>query len=86
MSERALLNAGTAADPAAVSPPDITVVSTGVELKYALTEGHQDIEIREHIDLTGADDKLHALVYATTRSIRVRIRPLGLLLCVSTSP
>lgn len=69
---RDILDTGGGTDAAAVSPPDITVVTTGLQLKYALREGHQDIEIQEHIDLTGADDKLHALIFASTRSIRVR--------------
>jgi hypothetical protein len=55
----------------AVAPADVTVVETALQLKFALAEGHQDIEIREHIDLTGSDDKLHALLYNSTRSIRV---------------
>lgn len=56
----------------AIAPPDITVVQTALQLKWALEEAHQDIEIREHIDLSGLDDKLLAVIFSSTRSIRVR--------------
>jgi ribosomal protein L33 len=62
-----------------IAAPDITIVETALELKYALEEGHQDIEIREHVDLTGTDGTLHAILYSSTRSIRVRFSKLSIL-------
>jgi hypothetical protein len=57
---------------AAGSPANITVVTTPRQLLHALEEAHMDIEIREHLDLTGTVDKLLAYVFPNTRSVRVR--------------
>lgn len=43
--------AGRKRAPAAVAPADITAVTTAAQLQDALSQGAQDIEIREHLDL-----------------------------------
>lgn len=56
-----------------VAPSDILTVKTQTQLLDALQNGHQDIEIREHLDVSEVTtSRLLAHVFSTTRSIRVR--------------
>jgi hypothetical protein len=63
---------GLAEASAEVLPADILIVRTAPQLLHALQNGHQDVEIREHMDVSDVTlSRLLAHVFSTTRSIRV---------------